>query len=135
MIAYDWPGNVREMINVLQKAIISDPENPTLYPMHLPTEIRIKHTQSGLSGRYQQINVEEMKAEDNSKLLNLSRLINDSPLSMKALREKITDECETQYLEHLMALTNNNLKKTSEISGLSLSRLYALLRKHNIAVK
>jgi two-component system, NtrC family, response regulator len=135
LMAYNWPGNVREMINILEQAIVSDPENPTLYPMHLPKELRIRHAQSGLSGNDRRTNLEERKAANKSKRLDLSHLLIDPPPSMKSFRDKITSECEIQYLEHLMALTHNKIKNASEIAGVSVSRLYALLRKYGIAVK
>ncbi|MCF8127367.1 MAG: sigma 54-interacting transcriptional regulator, partial [Deltaproteobacteria bacterium] len=135
LMAYHWPGNVREMINILEQGIVSDPENPTLYPMHLPKELRIRHAQSGLSGNHRPASLEERKAEENSKRLDLSHLMVDPPPSMKAYRDTITSECENQYLEHLMALTHNKIKEASQISGVSISRLYALLRKYGIAVK
>jgi len=34
-------GNVRELIQALEKALISAKDEPLLYPKHLPTYIRI----------------------------------------------------------------------------------------------
>src|SRR5512143_462822 len=41
LLAYDWPGNIRELIQALEKAIISAKEEPVLFPKHLPDHIRI----------------------------------------------------------------------------------------------
>jgi two-component system NtrC family response regulator len=135
LMGYHWPGNVREMINILEQAIVSDPENPTLYPMHLPKELRIRYAQSGLSGRDRRIDSQEKNAEDNLNRLDLSHLMIDSPPSMKVFRDTVMSECEGRYLRHVIGLADNNMKKAAEVSGLSLSRLYTLLRKNGITVR
>ncbi|TFH52165.1 MAG: hypothetical protein E4G89_01655, partial [Methanothrix sp.] len=44
-------------------------------------------------------------------------------------RETSIAELEQQYLKDLILLTQGNVKKACQISGLSRSRLYALLKK------
>jgi DNA-binding NtrC family response regulator len=39
MAAYAWPGNVRQLYNVLERAVLLA-EGPVLLPAHLPTEVR-----------------------------------------------------------------------------------------------
>jgi two-component system NtrC family response regulator len=39
---YKWPGNVRELIQALEKALLAAKEEPILYPLHLPSYIRIQ---------------------------------------------------------------------------------------------
>ena len=135
LMGYRWPGNVREMINILEQAIVSDPENPTLYPMHLPKALRIRYAQSGLSVNDRRTGFGENNSGDNPKRLDLSHLLIDTPPSMKAFRDRVAGECEGQYLEHVMGLTHNNMKRAAEVSGLSLSRLYTLLRKYGLSIR
>lgn len=134
MAAYHWPGNVRELINTLEKAIISDPENPTLYPMHLPAAIRIRHAQAAVARKRRLNNVHYSVEDKNGPGFYFSELL-ESNLLMQEFREKIISESEINYLKHLMAVTQNNIKKACRISGLSPSRLYTLLRKYRISVK
>jgi two-component system, NtrC family, response regulator len=135
LAAYHWPGNVRELINTLEKAILSDPENPTLYPMHLPAKIRIRYTQAAVARKRQSYNDNSYTAEvKNETRLYFSGLLEPNP-PMQEFREKIISESEMQYLRHLMSVTQNNVKKVCRISGLSSSRLYTLLRKYGISVK
>ena len=44
---YKWPGNVRELIQALEKALLAAKEEPILYPLHLPTYIRIHVARNG----------------------------------------------------------------------------------------
>ena len=48
ILAYSWPGNVRELINAVEYALSSSGEEPSLYPQHLPTDIRITLAQESL---------------------------------------------------------------------------------------
>ena len=41
LIAYDWPGNVRELVNAVERALTMARHEPTLFPKHLPTQIRV----------------------------------------------------------------------------------------------
>ena len=43
------------------------------------------------------------------------------------------DKMERQYLEKLTLLTNGNRKEACRISGLSRTRLFELLRKHDLS--
>ncbi len=43
---HDWPGNVRELVNTIEKAVLADPANPTLFPQHLDSAIRLKYIQA-----------------------------------------------------------------------------------------
>ena len=45
---YKWPGNVRELIQALEKALLAAKEEPILYPIHLPTYIRIQVARNGV---------------------------------------------------------------------------------------
>ncbi len=134
LTSYDWPGNVRELINTLEKAIISDLENPTLYTMHLPAEIRIHHAQDAVARKTGSNGAENKVEPEDGTPLNFSGLIESHPV-MKDYREIVIADSETQYLKHLMSTTQNNVKKACRISGLSPSRLYTLLRKYGIPVK
>ena len=46
---YHWPGNTRELISSLEKAILADPESPTLYPNYLPNPIRLQYLKNTLN--------------------------------------------------------------------------------------
>jgi two-component system NtrC family response regulator len=42
MRSYDWPGNTRELIQALERAVVGAQDESTLFPKHLPHHIRIK---------------------------------------------------------------------------------------------
>jgi transcriptional regulator with PAS, ATPase and Fis domain len=40
LLRYAWPGNIRELRNVIERAMIMGRGAPEILPMHLPTEVR-----------------------------------------------------------------------------------------------
>ena len=117
LVAYDWPGNVRELINTLERALAAARHEPTLYPNHLPSHIRIKVARCAVSK-------ENHVKEDSLRVAVLPKL--------KDYREAAVARAEKQYLQDLMVLTDNDIKEACRVSSLSMPRLYALLKKHRV---
>ena len=122
LCAYDWPGNVRELVNTLDGVLTSARHEPTLFPRHLPTHIRIQFARTSVG---------KMEKGENDREPCI-----DSSMALPPLRDvriAAAAEAEKQYLQDLISLTKDNLKDACRISKLSRSRLYELLKKHNIS--
>lgn len=119
--AYEWSGNVRELANVVDNAVCSALHEPTLYPKHLPTYMRVKLARATLKE-------DEGLDEDN---VGAAKKIGTST-TLSAFREDILYEAEKRYLSELLDRTQNDIQKVCRISGLSRSRLYALLKKYDL---
>lgn len=117
LVRYHWPGNVRELINTLERAVAAARYQPTLFPQHLPTEIRAQvaraATDHGHSAAAQPLSPRQLP------------LLHD-------FREEVYVHAENQYLHELIVLAKGNISEACRISGLSRSRLYALMKSHNI---
>jgi len=111
LMAYDWPGNVRELVNAIERSITAAYNGPTLFPKHLPLDIRVKVARSA------------MRREAAST--------GGGGLSLPPLNEH-RQSAERQYLQDLMFQTKGSIKEACRVSGLSRSRLYALLKEHAI---
>ncbi|MGQ9688829.1 MAG: sigma-54-dependent transcriptional regulator [Desulfobaccales bacterium] len=120
LVAYDWPGNVRELINTLDRALAEARHEPTLYPSHLPSYIRVKALKNGLTRDPLEISP-AIAAAAGIKLPKL-----------RDYREAAIAQAEREYLTELMTLAKNDLQEACRISALSQPRLYALLKKHRI---
>jgi len=121
LMAYDWPGNVRELIQALEKAVVTAKEEPVLYPKHLPEHIRIHIARSSIQSK-------KIAGPENPDVMDASgRLMN-----LKDYREEGLARIEKEYLSSLMRSVSGDLPEAGRISGLSRSRLYALLRKFDI---
>lgn len=118
---YKWPGNVRELVNSLEQAISSAYNEPILFPKHLPTRIRAYAVKTSISDK-----VIQVKKQDKGP---------SSLSTLKDLRESAISEAEQKYLQSLISVTGGDIKKACQISGVSRSRFYALLKKYNISKK
>jgi two-component system NtrC family response regulator len=121
LCAYPWPGNVRELVNTLERTVVSARLEPVLFPQHLPAHIRIQVTQASL--------VHDTCAEHGHGV--------NGPRTLPKLqdyRESVCAQAEKHYLQELMSLAEENIGEACHISGLSQSRLYALLKKHEISL-
>ena len=123
LMAYDWPGNVRELINALERAISVAYQEPTLFPNHLPTDIRVHLVRASVIR-------ENPLQEQESRARSLS--VDASLPTLKDFRDVSIARIEKGYLEDLMRVSGGRIKDACRISGLSRPRLYALLKQHNI---
>jgi two-component system NtrC family response regulator len=121
LIAYDWPGNVREFINAIERSLSAAFHEATLFPKHLPAEIRIRIKKSKLNRSSDMQSI-------NKKILHA---VEDLP-KLKDVREAAVADAEKRYLEHLMSTTGHNIKEACRISGLSRTHLYALLKRFSL---
>ena len=48
LMAHEWPGNVRELVNAIERAISDAYHEPTLFPKHLPLDLRVKVARSSV---------------------------------------------------------------------------------------
>ena len=116
---YDWPGNVRELMNVLEHALSNAGQDPTLVPKHLPTKYRTAilnqsaGSQNGTGCTSQQFPDPE-----------------GGFLEWKDYRHRM----EEQYMHALRIAAKGEWKAACTLSGLSKTRLYELLKKHNITL-
>jgi two-component system, NtrC family, response regulator len=120
LLRYDWPGNVRELVNALERAVSLAREAETLYPVHLPSDIRSK-LKSALF---------RFKPPADAGLENRVQ----SPRSIPRLHELI-QTTEKKYLEDLIELCGGDLKTVCRLSGLARTNLYTRLKKYRICPK
>jgi two-component system NtrC family response regulator len=127
--AYPWPGNVRELENTLEKAILADPNDPVLYPIHLPPEIRLYRIRFLVDKKSNQ-DTSELEALEQSAPPALA--FPDTLLPFREYRRCLIEDIEKHYLQRLLLETGGDIPQACTISGLSRSRLYDLLKAHGL---
>jgi two-component system NtrC family response regulator len=118
LMLYPWPGNVRELFHAIERSLTAVRNDPTLYPKHLPHEIRIH-----LAGK-------ALKTSESGDTPDTHPLLSGEIRKITDFRIKM----DKQYLQRIMSHTNGDIKMACRISGLSRSRLYELLKLHGISV-
>ena len=101
---YRWPGNIRELRNVIERTMILTPEGE-IDVHHLPEEIRDRHPEKKAAGTF--------STEDISPT-------GDQFLSLRAL--------EDNYIEQVLAATGNNKTQAARILGIHPTSLQRRLK-------
>jgi len=129
---YTWPGNVRELINAIEKSILSEPSLPIIYPMFLPDNIRIHFADHRFAKPEHNQKIEG--ATENPAASIFSSLFNPGQTpKLKEFRNSAIDKIETLYFKSLLKQTQWNLDQAAELSGVSKSRIYYLIKKYGIS--
>ncbi len=122
LIDYEWPGNIRELINVMRTSIANARQEPVIYPHHLPLNLRVSLTQK----RFADGPPDE--AQTPAVTLGINHLNFPDIKLFRQLTESI-------YLEDLVKIAEGNIQSACEMSGVSRSGLYLLLEKHGKKLK
>ncbi len=120
--SYRWPGNVRELVNTLERTIAVARNESVLFPKHLPMQIRIEVTRDSLK-------------KDQQTGSDITLPVFETLPHLADYRDAIYLQAEQKYLYDLMQAAEHNIAKAVSISGLSTSRLYALLKKQGIPLQ
>ena len=121
--SYPWPGNVRELFNALESVFSAAIPDPMLYRIHLPTLIRVHLARRSINPI--------PAAEGQSAMAGFAGASStNAPLTPF---QQSREAHERKYLIELMERTNGNIAEACQISSLSRSHLYDLLKKHGLS--
>ncbi len=115
---YDWPGNVRELFQTLENVIAYAIQHQTLFSKHIHEHLRILQAQSGIN----------QLSPDFTKLSHETIDASACPPW-----KEYKSDFEEKYVQKLMLHANGKIKNACQISGLSRTRLYQLLKKYDPA--
>lgn len=134
---YDWPGNIREFINCLEKTILTNPESTMLYPNFLPNQIRLMDLQPRIEEQLQANNPggDLFNQVEPFRPIELPTAFLKPIKPLKQVKEYILSQFEKIYLDELMAASNNDLDTAGSLAGISKSYLYSLLKKYQTSHK
>jgi len=108
--AYAWPGNIRELENLIERAYILE-SSKLLRPESFPADL--------FTGTRRTIMRE---------LVSETRALNE-------VRKKAVEETEIRYLKDLLATCNGRISQSAETAGITTRQLHKLLSKYKIQKK
>ncbi len=129
---YDWPGNIRELLNVMENAISTAKDEPILFPIHLPEQIRVSIARASLTGELK--NGGHASVSKYMQTAPIFNSANDLP-TFRAYREDLLSRAEKEYFKQLIVQTKGNIKDACKMADLGRTRLYTLLKKHGLKRK
>lgn len=109
LMEYDWPGNIRELENIIERAFIienSDVLTPSSFPQELFNYCVIDHDDT----------------------IDISRPLAD-------VRRINIERVEKKYLEELLEKTGGKQKDTAAAAGMTPRNLHNLMTKYNLDKK
>lgn len=125
LLGYNWPGNVRQLFNILESALARAMEAPELFARHLPDEVRIGSLRSALLKNESAGSIPEPSDGTSHSAATLPGALP----TYKAYRIQAMQTLEKDYFSKLLALAQGDIEKACALSGLGKSRLYAMLRQ------
>lgn len=135
IMAYDWPGNVREFIHSMDRACTTVGQEAVLYSTHLPVELRVSvaraETGNQLTKKFDAPRVPESfsSASTQHSIDAFSSASSVGGFVAQSLKEhRLTKEKE--YIEGLLLHTNGDIKQAHTLAGVSRGHLYELMKKH-----
>jgi DNA-binding NtrC family response regulator len=103
---YPWPGNIRELENLIERAYILEPSF-LLTPVSFPGEL-FTSQQTRKEGPV------------------------DVSFPLAEVRRRGVEALEQEYLQEVLALHRGHIQKTAEAAGITTRQLSKLLKKHGI---
>jgi DNA-binding NtrC family response regulator len=112
LVDYDWPGNVRQLENVIHRAVVLSP-GPTIVSDLLPPEIRDQVPPSTAHVPKTSEELKEIKKE---------------------LREKSVEDVERQFVIEALRRNEWNVRRAAIEVGMQRPNFQALMRKYQITL-
>ncbi|WP_290925187.1 sigma-54 dependent transcriptional regulator [Halodesulfovibrio sp.] len=134
IMAYDWPGNVREFIHSMDRACTTVGGESVLYSTHLPVEMRVSVARAE-TNRQLGSKLPSSFDENAAQMASVSPVVDQKsggqahfvPQSLKEHRLAK----EKEYIEGLLEYTQGDIKEAYKLAGVSRGHLYELMKKHN----
>lgn len=124
--SYEWPGNIRELVNTMEQTYAAAQHDPIIFARHLPKKLRIDVARKSVGPILETPIV-------GGPIVSSGFVIKGQPLKPLAqMREEVLSGFEREYLQTLMAQAQGNVKRACQVSGISRSRLYELLKRYEI---
>jgi DNA-binding NtrC family response regulator len=113
LTGYDWPGNVRQLRNVIERAVIlCEGDRLTAKDLDLPET-----------------------AASHPPVSRIPRTKDDLKRLKKEIRRSAVDEVEKRFLLQALSQNDWNVTRASRVTGLQRTNFQNLLKKHGITAK
>jgi DNA-binding NtrC family response regulator len=103
---YDWPGNIRELRNVLQRALSVAPDASVL--------------------GWELFRLEQKPSKSGTYRLDLKMK------TFKEAKDQLLDEWESEYLREVLERAGGNMTLAAQYAGIARGHLYRLMKKRGL---
>lgn len=134
---YTWPGNVRELFNMIERAMVAAGNEKKLFAMHLPRSLRIqvaKEQIKKMTGSAALEDASENSADNGVRKIGQDIYQDLFDRQLPSLKD-FKGTAEKVYISELIRQGNGDIAKILDVSGLSRSHFYSLLKKHGLSIQ
>lgn len=130
---YTWPGNTRELLSILERSVVDAGSEDTLFAMHLPRSLRVAVAKGQIAKLTGNTEAEGGSTQLANGAIGIEQRIFEDIFEQKLppLKE-FKNTAERIYLGELIRQCDGKIVRIMEISGLSRSHFYSLLKKYNL---
>ena len=107
LLSYDWPGNIRELINIIERSIILE-RSETLEHVDLP-------------------NRSTTRKNGDATLLDFNE-----ELPLDVVREQAIDIVEKEYMKRVLRKHHGSIKRAAEHAGLTTRSIHGKMKKFDL---
>lgn len=127
--AYHWPGNIRQLKNVIEKAVALCTEG-TITAEYLAHELGLQD----ISPASRSVVPLPTSSSDSRHVVVMTPLVkeDDDLVPFREAKENIVDSFEHQYLERLLEKNDGNISAAAREAEVDRRHLYRLLKKHDL---
>ena len=112
---HDWPGNIRELQSVVERAVLLSPDR----------ELREEDTGLTASGEESELEAPVSAGEDRTPAPSGHEIFRDA-------KERTVRQFERTYLVQVMAAVDGNVSRAARLAGMQRRDFQRLLRKHDV---
>lgn len=109
LVQYPWPGNIRELENVIERAYIIECSS-LLQPESLPSEFFTPTSKSAI-------------------------IPMDTQLSLAEVRNRAIEDVERQYLKEILTKFQGRINETADAAGVGVRQIHKLMSKYGFDKK
>jgi len=104
LLAHDYPGNVRELENIVQRAVVLA-EGGEILPHHLPMAVQFRGTSAPSS---------------------------DKPAPFKIAKQRAVQKFEREYIADCLKTAHGNISRAAQTAGIDVKNFYVKMTKYGI---
>lgn len=144
LLDYSWPGNIRELKNVVERAVYKTPPNLPVHEIvidpfeskYRPTQrVRVEKSSSATVAKTEYVHADTDTSNDTRALQSSEQITNSNSLTSLTLPldlKMTVQEFEIDLIKNALQDAQFNQKKTAEKLNLTYHQLRGYLKKYNL---
>ena len=111
---YDWPGNIRELQNEIERAVVLAPRGASIGPEHLSDELRGESQGTSADSKAEHLETSGMQAPNGA-------LLRDARAGFEA-----------RYISEVLARNRGNVSRSATVLGISRISLQRKIKEYGL---